>query len=298
MTVTGRLARAGARTRSGITLTEILIAIMILGVGLVSLATLFPIGLLRLRDATRYSRTKYLVESASGDGTARGLFGADSFSYADNLNYYFQAWVSLRARGTPRTVPRLSLILRSHRTRRAISRTGSSSPAHPGAHDSRCELGQLGGLRPPLCLRPALAYHSGQLPGRLLHGRPVRGPLWLGDRIHPHRPLTDTLLPSAHGLQRITNFNRPFLAITVAGVTTYQPIMPAATAVPSIFVSPEDVVWVENLASNPFSPVLPDLGVSNPNATPGAPVRRSRKDVCRRRRRTTGGTRGCSPATR
>ena len=40
-----------ARSRRGITLTEILIAIMILGVGLVSLATLFPIGLLRLRDA-------------------------------------------------------------------------------------------------------------------------------------------------------------------------------------------------------------------------------------------------------
>ena len=60
--------------RRGITLTEILIAIMILGVGLVSLATLFPIGLLRLRDATRYSRTKYLVDSAAADGTARALF--------------------------------------------------------------------------------------------------------------------------------------------------------------------------------------------------------------------------------
>ena len=36
---------------AGITLTEILISILILGVGLVSLATLFPIGLLRLREA-------------------------------------------------------------------------------------------------------------------------------------------------------------------------------------------------------------------------------------------------------
>ena len=47
---------------------------MILGVGLVSLATLFPIGLLRLRDAARYSRTKYLVDSAAADGSARSPF--------------------------------------------------------------------------------------------------------------------------------------------------------------------------------------------------------------------------------
>ena len=48
--------RLRARHRAGITLTEILIALLILSVGLVSVATLFPIGLLRLRDATRYSR--------------------------------------------------------------------------------------------------------------------------------------------------------------------------------------------------------------------------------------------------
>jgi Tfp pilus assembly protein PilV len=43
-----------SRARSGITLTEILISILIMGVGLISLATLFPIGLLRLRDASRH----------------------------------------------------------------------------------------------------------------------------------------------------------------------------------------------------------------------------------------------------
>ncbi len=46
----------GIRPRSGITLTEILIAILIMGVGLISLATLFPLGLIRLREAARYQR--------------------------------------------------------------------------------------------------------------------------------------------------------------------------------------------------------------------------------------------------
>ena len=66
-----RLARA--RGRAGITLTEILIAILILGVGLVSVATLFPIGLLRLRDAARYSRSAYLAQSAGADMSSRNL---------------------------------------------------------------------------------------------------------------------------------------------------------------------------------------------------------------------------------
>ena len=55
---------------AGITLTEILISILILGVGLVSLATLFPIGLLRLREAQRQTRSAYLVESATADVAA------------------------------------------------------------------------------------------------------------------------------------------------------------------------------------------------------------------------------------
>src|SRR4051794_15438003 len=65
--------------RSGITLTEILISIMIMGVGLVSLATLFPLGLLRLRDAQRSSRSSYLTDSAGCDLEARNLLGKQTF---------------------------------------------------------------------------------------------------------------------------------------------------------------------------------------------------------------------------
>ena len=74
----------------GITLTEILISIMILGIGLVSLATLFPIGLLRLRDAQRWSRSATLLQTAASDAVSRGLFGSQTFQYADLLNYQYR----------------------------------------------------------------------------------------------------------------------------------------------------------------------------------------------------------------
>src|SRR5262245_55836078 len=82
------LCSSGAARRRGITLTEILIAIMILGVGMVSLASLFPIGLLRIRDATRYSRSTFLTQSAGADLTSRSLLSFLSFQSADRLNFF------------------------------------------------------------------------------------------------------------------------------------------------------------------------------------------------------------------
>src|SRR3954451_2702473 len=67
------------RDRSGITLTEILISIMIMGVGMVSLATLFPLGLLRIREANRMTRSVLLAESAFADMSARNLLNKQSF---------------------------------------------------------------------------------------------------------------------------------------------------------------------------------------------------------------------------
>ena len=82
--------RQRAAGSAGITLTEILISIMILGIGLVSLATLFPIGLLRLREAQRQTRSAYLFESATADVAARGLLRPNSFAYADLLNHAYR----------------------------------------------------------------------------------------------------------------------------------------------------------------------------------------------------------------
>jgi hypothetical protein len=73
------MRRVNPRARAGITLTEILIAILIMGVGLISLATLFPLGLTRLRDATRYSRSALLSESAGSELGARNMLNKFSF---------------------------------------------------------------------------------------------------------------------------------------------------------------------------------------------------------------------------
>ncbi len=68
-----------ARSRAGITLTEILISILIMGIGILSLATLFPLGLLRLQDANRSTRSVILTESAIGDVWGRNLLYKPSF---------------------------------------------------------------------------------------------------------------------------------------------------------------------------------------------------------------------------
>lgn len=73
------VARRSPRGRSGITLMEILISILIMGVGLVSLATLFPLGLMRIKSASDYSRSALLTESARDELGVRSLLNLDSF---------------------------------------------------------------------------------------------------------------------------------------------------------------------------------------------------------------------------
>jgi len=243
----------------GITLTEILIAIMILGVGLVSLATLFPIGLLRLRDASRYTRTKYLTDSAASDAAARGLFNPLSFGAADLLNLQYNLppwWWNLGA-----TPPHNWSPLNQDS---AFYGDDPSDPANPGATS-----GASGGYGVPFAYDPLWRYQTvstmnatnGYYIGDTFEARFGSGIGFI--RPDPTAASTGSNLPSAHGLQRITNFNRPA-------------IMPSALAIPNIFVSTEDVVWGENLASNQFSPVLPDLtlpsGATTTTFAPATPV--------------------------
>ena len=116
-------AQANRRPRAGITLIEILISIMILGIGLVSLATLFPIGLLWLRDAQRQSRSAFLAESAQSDMAARALLVKSTF-----LDPAFSPWYTSQ---TPSGHTRTNPTTRSFRTRPTFTRTGRVKAISP-----------------------------------------------------------------------------------------------------------------------------------------------------------------------
>jgi type II secretory pathway pseudopilin PulG len=276
-----------AHRRSGITLTEILIAIMILGVGLVSLATLFPIGLLRLRDATRYTRSALLLQSAAADTTARGLVSSNSFPVVDSLNLHFglTQWYWTRNSGS------YNPLVQDTPSYYGDWQIANPNPITVGAHAS-------GGPGLPFAydplwrfytINPAHYYANDILDA---NGNPTQpGGYYMGDTgalearfgsgigFIRHDP-SDNGVPSAHGLQRLTNFNRPY--VTVNGRRF--PMMPASLAVPSIFVSQEDLVWQDPNVNNFYtidgispnnngipvsapSPVVPDLntGAGSPS---------------------------------
>jgi hypothetical protein len=88
------MIRSASRARAGITLTEILISILIMGIGMISLATLFPLGLMRIREASRNARSALFVESCLSDAAARNLLAENSFSaswYGWGLSFPFDS---------------------------------------------------------------------------------------------------------------------------------------------------------------------------------------------------------------
>ena len=293
-------AGIGPRRRAGITLTEILIAIMILGVGLVSLATLFPIGLLRLRDASRWTRSAILLQTAASDAISRGLFSSQSFALADYLNqtqtytlpywyvdsnglrynpltqdtqFYGGPYTTVNGKGQP-VLPFLGANSNPFADYVNNPAIHASFPGLPFAYD-------------PLWRFQTVDPNTG-LSGYYLD--PVNQSTFearFGYGLQNIRPdPTGGGLPSAHGLQRITNFNGQL--VTVNNVTF--PVMPSSAFVPSIFVSQEDLVWQDpnvktytvngiaaankGLPIDSPSPVVPDLSPSvlaGRNANGGSP---------------------------
>ncbi len=250
MIISASTTRAGRR--SGITLTEILISIMILGVGMVSLATLFPLGLLKLRDATRYSRTAYLVQSAASDMASQGLLNKQTFFSADMLNGVggYPYWYASSAGGA---VPnQYDPFVQDTPSYGGVPYTISG-----GVVTYNGVVANLGsGL--PVAYDPLWRYRTGvyldPLNQTMPEARFASGVGFL--RVDP----TDNNPPSAYGLQRLTNFNRP-----TSGAFN---LMNAANNIPAIFVSPEDVVWNEEQTTTNLSPVIPDLAIaSSPGTT-------------------------------
>ena len=156
---------------------------MILGVGLVSLATLFPLGLLRLRDAARYSRSAYLTESAAADARRGRCSAAHVVQHSRLIRYELPATTTRSSRIRPLTAPTgpqtgqapaptqdtPGLGLRAR-----LSKRLSGNPAlRPTSRWPT--YATLRRARAPVCLRPALAVSDRQ-PGndsgeshRLLH---------------------------------------------------------------------------------------------------------------------------------
>jgi hypothetical protein len=268
------MMRREPRGRSGITLTEILISILIMGVGLVSLATLFPLGLLRLRDAARLSRSAYLTESASADVESRDLFNQMSF-----LN--FSPWYSLggvvynpwvqdtvisgttapitpslpkfnSAGGTPLGAYRGYGMDGTRSLGFAYNGAGTvfpnPGPGLPVAYDPLwwSVVGALGGsysgLRPLPGLTGAV---NNQIEARFGYVP------WL---VSGQSATAPGGLTPCYGLQRVTNF-LPTATMDLASRDT--------------FISPEDIVWQvpPDQNSTGISPIVPDMAMGGGSVT-------------------------------
>lgn len=198
--------------RSGITLTEILISILIMGVGLVSLASLFPVGLERIRQGTRMSRSALLTGAAINEVGAKNLLGPNSFES--------MPWYGLTSNTNP--------LYASYRntwggTGIAFDPWVQDIPPVPGIGVARTAYGTEG---IPVCYDPlwwrAIYRDSGgpQNPGNSTvsnnpTSRPFESrfgrnmdrnsipPTTLDNAVAP--PIPPAQGASAHGLQRLTN---------------------------------------------------------------------------------------------
>jgi type II secretory pathway pseudopilin PulG len=275
-----------ARARSGITLTEILIAILIMGVGLISLATLFPLGLLRLREATRYSRAGLANETAADDMDTRVLFYKPSFS---------QTWYWTQVPNGPK-IPRDPFI-QDAAPNGSIVGVIASNPSSPNGINPLTGTSLLGtGL--PICYDPLWRSITKVMPNVGLSDQTLDiqasyvsnvapdearfGAALLGANLTPYgvRPDPDGNSPSAHGLQRITNFipwsgvagslnnQYPFTTMNWSLAATNQP----ADVAGNVFSSNDDVVF-NAFTGNPAlpSPLVPDMTSGVPAGQIGLP---------------------------
>ncbi len=269
------MTRGAARPRSGITLIEILISILILGVGVISIATLFPLGLIRLRNAQRLTRGAYLVESATADLGARNLLSQFSF-YRNPFSgpwyqtaasgFYNPLYVDTSAPGADwggfpiaNTVPPPNFVV------------------PPGANRFNPNTGNLVGAGLPIAYDPLWRCVTG------VYTDPTSAAGFearFGGGTAFVRGESASVPGHAHGLPRLSNFQASYPFVT-SGATfnmksaTTQQIQQNTLAVLSTFVSPEDLVLQDvkgqyadpnNTANSTVSPspLVPDMTTGTP----------------------------------
>ena len=279
----GAAGRRDSR-RAGITLTEILIAILILGVGIISLATLFPLGLIRMRNAQRLSRGAYLVESATAEILSRNLLSKPSFVGNPLIIPWYQRYNSTTTPFNPLYFDPFIVDTRGYLASVAVfpDPTATPPPSGPGrffVYDPvwRC----VTGLYPDPVTQhtPESRFASGI---GLLRNDP--NPIGTG---------LDNKAPSAHGLQRLSNFPAywPSWVFNASAELNAIPWFPPAlspgfgTTVPlststvlQTFISPEDMVTQEvagvypdpNAAGSSLagpSTIVPDMSIDVTNVS-------------------------------
>ncbi len=261
----------GFRPRSGITLTEILIAILIMGVGLISLATLFPLGLLRLREASRYSRAGLAFQTAADDMDTRSLFLKPTFT----RTWY---WTTVNKNAVPRDpfVQDISSTgsIGDGSVKNGVIASGSLQiPAN--------NVGLTDGL--PFCYDPLWRALTNVMPNTGVYdtanlvpatgfttNQARFGDAILGQTTPPYITAKDSdgNLPSAYGLQRLTNFI-PLAAASGAQAFpfTSSNFNPQLDAAGNVFTSIDDIVFnaIGGNATAPSS-VLPDMSAGGPVA--------------------------------
>ena len=275
--------------RAGITLTEILIAILIMGVGLISLATLFPLGLIRLQRSTQQARAALLFESAADDMDSRSLLDKPPFR---------ATWYGLRDPFVQDALPNGSYFNGSgglgviaagnfQLPQNLISYGNAGTPAPDGFALDALKSGL------PICYDPLWRSLTGVMPNVGVYdptldfqgsyavtadeARFGAGVFGAGEA-HPYlrndpNSGSGSTTPSAHGLQRLTNFvpwsgranngtvyfrtaSYEFTSTNFGLAANKQP----ADVAGSIFASPDDIVFNPALSTGVQpSPLLPDL---------------------------------------
>ncbi len=220
---------------------------------------------MRLREAQRQTRSAYLVQSATADVESHGLLNANLFVVADLLNppNGYNLWYGA---GSPLGGNPVGSSLYNPLIQDTPMYGGDPFDTANGGANQGVSALTAGGYGLPFAYDPLWRFQTniyldpiGQstLEARFGAGSFVTT---MTSSSLLRRDPSDNGLASAHGLQRLTNFNRPT-------------VMPSAVMVPTTFVSPEDVVWQESTNPNYTvafngsavgtpSTVVPDLSIS------------------------------------